>query len=455
MALRSRQTIYVSVAVAGLVIASVILIRRLDKPSPPDPTWQVLSDDSGEIRHVVCVVNSARRAVLHNAALVTRIVNALPPGVKVTILTNDRAAFKVVRNPHLQQVDFVELPFDRDFTIWPQDPFLVLIGSLDQPCLLGSAEFDRADDRLLPKGLAEHLGCKHRTSELSFQGGNLVVGSRHVFVGAETIRHNALRLNISDEEAVHRFQQELGRSVIVLGPLPQPVAHIDMVVTPLDAHHLAVADPSAGAHLARSQLTEQPEMVRSFERSCEALYFGHPGIHVLRDRKGKEIRPQQIVGQTETAATACEKIGPHLDKLALHLEDFGYKVYRVPYLARGREEPDEKVDKHYREHEPSSGNKEPMAGYPCLTYNNVLMERHGDSRVVYLPQYGWAAMDSAARKAWKRMGYEVVAVEGLTTSAISGGSLRCCVKVIQRGKTLLTCPVPGKNSIRNEKHKTD
>ncbi len=434
MELRSRRATRALVAVAFLVIGVMVVIRPFGRPSPADPPWQVLSDDSGEIRHVACVVNSARRAVLRNAALVTQIVNALPPSTKVTILTNDRAAFTVARNPHPQRVDFVELPSEHDFTIWPQDPFLVLLGRQGQPCLLGSAEFDRADDRLLVKGLAEHLGCKHRTSKLAFQGGNLVVGTRHVFIGVETIRHNALRLNISDEETVHRFQEELGRTVIVLGPLPQPVAHIDMVVTPLDAHHLAVADPSAGARLARAQLDKQPDTVGNFERSCEALYFGHPQIDVVHDRKGKEIRTQRIVGQTKTAVAACETIGPHLDKLARHLKDFGYEVYRVPYLAQGRDEPGGAANELGREHEHSCDNEEPKAGYPCLTYNNVLMESLGDRRVVYLPQYGWAAMDTAAGQAWKRMGYTVVGVEGLTTSAISGGSLRCCVKVLQREK---------------------
>ncbi len=428
---RARLTCVLA-AIVLLAIGAAVVLCHVHRQSAPPPAWQVVADDAGAIRHVVCLVNSARRSTLRNASLVTKIVNALPPRAHVTILSNDRAAFIVARNPHPDRVDFVNLPTKCDFTIWPQDPFLVLSGPQRRQCLLASAEFDRADDRLIAQRLAEHLGFEHRTSELAFQGGNIVVGARHALIGAETIRHNAIRLDISDEEAVRRFQQELGRPVIVLGPLPQPVGHVDMVVTPLDEHHLALADPSVGARLAGQQLDAHPGQVRAFERSCEEQYFGDPRIQVLRDREGKEIRPQKIVGQTANAIKASREVGPHLDKLARQLENFGYHVRRVPFLFRGREMADEEEQRSGREKDSDQGTKERETGYPCLTYNNVLMETLPDRRVVYLPQYGWPAMDAAARAAWERIGYEVVGVEDLATSAISGGSLRCCVKVLKR-----------------------
>jgi len=51
---------------------------------------------------------------------------------------------------------------------------------------------------------------------------------------------------------------------------------------------------------------------------------------------------------------------------------------------------------------------------------------------MYLPQYGFEAMDGEARWAWEEIGCQVVAVEGLATSAMYGGALRCCVKVLER-----------------------
>jgi hypothetical protein len=67
-----------------------------------------------------------------------------------------------------------------------------------------------------------------------------------------------------------------------------------------------------------------------------------------------------------------------------------------------------------------------------LTYNNVLLADDADERRVYLPRYGWAAMDEAAARAWQGLGFEPRPVDGLTISAMYGGALRCAVKVLRR-----------------------
>ncbi|MFH1730091.1 MAG: hypothetical protein ABIF82_00390 [Planctomycetota bacterium] len=41
-------------------------------------------------------------------------------------------------------------------------------------------------------------------------------------------------------------------------------------------------------------------------------------------------------------------------------------------------------------------------------------------------------MDKAAREAWAKIGCRAVGVKGLAISSMYGGSLRCCVKVLQR-----------------------
>ena len=46
-------------------------------------------------------------------------------------------------------------------------------------------------------------------------------------------------------------------------------------------------------------------------------------------------------------------------------------------------------------------------GYPVLTYNNVLIESAGDERTVYLPRYGFRALDEAASKVWSDLGLGV------------------------------------------------
>jgi hypothetical protein len=121
-------------------------------------------------------------------------------------------------------------------------------------------------------------------------------------------------------------------------------------------------------------------------------------------------------------------VAPHLDRIAEELAGFGYQVSRMPFLFLPRPPPGASGSE-------SSGGEpteETDAVYPCLTYNNVLLETAPDTRLVYLPQYGWPSMDQAAREAWQESGFDIVPVEGLAVSAIHGGSLRCCVKVLAR-----------------------
>jgi hypothetical protein len=62
----------------------------------------------------------------------------------------------------------------------------------------------------------------------------------------------------------------------------------------------------------------------------------------------------------------------------------------------------------------------------------VLIEEDVDGKRVYLPRYGWAAMDDAARQAWAQLGFTARPIDGLTISAMYGGALRCAVKVLAR-----------------------
>lgn len=85
-------------------------------------------------------------------------------------------------------------------------------------------------------------------------------------------------------------------------------------------------------------------------------------------------------------------------------------------------------------HDPENDEPTTRAAYPMLTYNNVLIEDELGGRIVYLPRFGWPAMDDAAEKAWTELGFEPHAIEGLTISAMYGGALRCSVKVLAKSQ---------------------
>jgi hypothetical protein len=394
----------------------------------------VLAEDDGIVTHVACVVASARRSVLRNAPLVTAIINALPERTQVSLLTNDRLAFQVGYDDTPGRVTFLDLPGDLNLTIWPQDPFLVMRGP-DESWLLASAVFPRLDDRAIGEQLAENLGWEWRQSSLVFEGGNVVAGSRHVFVGADVVAVNSARLGLDAVEVARRCQEEFGRPVVVVGPTPQPVEHIDLILTVLDDHRIALADPGRGAQIAREQLRQNPEMVSQFEHECEALFFGDASIRELKGPDGQTLRPPKVRGQATNAVARSEAIASKLDQLARDLTKFGYEVERVPFLQgvlwyRSRW-PGLTAIQQSDAHSVAPDHAR-VPGYPTLTYNNVVTETTPEGRVVFLPQYGWEAMDEAGADAWQKLGYKVVPVGSFAVSALHNGSLRCCVKVLRR-----------------------
>jgi hypothetical protein len=383
----------------------------------------LLPDVGARPKAAAISVTSARRAALRNAGLVTNIVNGLPRSLRFIVLTNDLAAFTVSRNDDPQRVRFIELPGESPITIWTQDPFLVLEpdAATGRPTLLRSRGFERADDRLMAAAIAGAGGYAVRDSELTFEGGNIVSDRQHILIGANTIRYNALELGTNEREVALRFERELGRPVLVLGPVPQPVSHIDMAVTPLGEGRVAVADAAWGAAIAEAQLDDDPDAVEEFERSCEEQFFGHPDIVGITSGAGVLERPE-VVGRTPEMIERSLDRGAVLDGLADALAQADYVVERIPFLFGGPQLSDEG--------ESRPGRLRP--DYPMLTYNNVLLETDVDGGVVYLPRYGWPAMDDAAARAWSEIGFEPRAIEGLTVSAMYGGALRCSVKVLER-----------------------
>jgi len=417
----------------GLLItmASILLLFLLFLPAGGERSrLQIQADMGGSITRVACTVNSARRSPLRNAKLVSDIINALPARVEVVLMVNDRAAFAVAANPWPDRVSFLELPMDSTLTIWPQDPFVVMKGAKAQTTLLTSGRFERVDDRLAGPALAKYFGFQAEQSSLHFEGGNIVADESHVFVGANTIRYNALLRGKPEREIARQLEVDFGRKLMVVGPLPQPVAHIDMMLTPLGGNAIALADPAWGARLADQELAEAPERVKDFETLCMADFFGDPAIPALLDREGKVIRPPDLLGRTMVAIAESKAIAPALDHLAEEFAKLGYTVQRVPFLFVA---PKEKTGCE----EGGPGSKSDRGSqyrpdYPCLTYNNVLLEEDGGRKIAYLPQYGWEKFDAAARRTWQELGYLIRPVPGFGVSAMYGGSLRCCVKVLAR-----------------------
>jgi len=425
-----------------LTATALVTLRPVTKRSA-SPIG-LMADVGGPMRLVVCSVNSARRSALRNAPLVSQIISVLPPNVHVLLLVNDRGAFRVAANPWPDRVSFVELPEDVPITIWPQDPFVVLSPKGGSVELLVSNHFERASDVQMAVAIASHLGWQYKKSTLSFEGGNIVSDGELVFVGADTIRYNTVHLGQPEHEVVEEFERQFGRTLYVVDRVPQVVAHIDLILTPLGGRVVALADSRWGARLAEQALAEDPGGVAAFERYCERMFLGHEDIAQVRNVEGGTIRSPTIVGRTSEAVAASLAIAPQLDRIAEEIRAAGYDVVRLPFLFPGplitasAATSEESASGNFENGEEATGHDPDVdpppaqPGYPYLSYNNVLLETNDGNDTVYLPQYGWPLFDDVARSTWQSNGFAVRAVPGFTTSAMYLGSLRCCVKVLSR-----------------------
>lgn len=408
----------------GITVSSVFFAAA---ESADHGGFELLADTGGRIEQTVISVNSARRAVLRNAELISNIVNGLPTATRFGIITNDRKAFTVASNPWPERVRFLELPADNPITIWTQDPFLVLRDSDGHVKLLVPREFERAGDRAMAALVADTYGYETAESKLFFEGGNIVADEWHAFIGADTIRYNAKRWMATEEQIVALFEQELGRPVLVIGPSPQPIGHIDMMLTPLGNGRVALADAAAGAAVVEQAINADETAVRDFEQTTQDYFFGAPGITRLAAARGNSIEAPELLGKTGEMVAASKKVAPLLDGIATALAQHGYDVVRIPFLYGGPG-----ADPGADAGREKGGS---AATYPMLTYNNVLVEQDEKQLTVYLPRYGLTQLDAAAVAAWAKLGFATRPVDGLTVSAMYGGALRCSVKVLERSHT--------------------
>ncbi len=403
-----------------------------------DPLPRVLPDCQGLMQCVLInIVRSRRGAPLRNSKLVAEIINSLPGQVETILLGNDEDFYSECLDLcNTRRIYYLAVPGSASISAWAQDPFLVL-GEGNKWGLLAPRAFARADDVQIPHVLAAYLGWQCRNSTLAFEGGNIVVDEDNIFVGADTIYRNAESLQITDNAVISQLEKETGRRVIVIGPYPQPVGHLDAILTPLGGNVLVLADPNWGAALADQSMREFPAMVKTIEREYENAFFSDgEARHRMDD--GSEIFPPRVVGRTLEAISDSRALAPTIDRLADVLGRNGFEIKRVPFLYRAASPykpassswdlpSSQDVNHQYSATDPRHG-----AQYPCLSYNNVLLDVSSENQSVYIPQYHWPALDNAAKSAWLSMGYLAKFTGGFATASMFGGQLRCMVKVLKR-----------------------
>ncbi len=394
-------------------------IKTMKNPS-------ALSDAHGRIRRLLMALPKYEEDVAHIVSLLADLVRKLPHYTHFELfMYNDIPTQKAVEKalqrelvnyffyPNLvedkdklmeQMKDkkccIIKNPYDYNFSIWVQDPFIVVqekeFGGRGVILLEPHDEIRGTDDDEIADTFEELDLYKAKNIPLSFHGGNTLVADDFVLIGAyhynESKKIIAEKLDVQDDEKLERitkfhFARHLGKDLKIIpignsltqkdksedAPSSEPFPHIDLYIS------LAGRD----------------------EDDTYRLLVGNPIAILPKDEP------------------LAESMQNCIEPIVKDLEAKGFQVTRNPMpLTRTKLE---------------KGNT-----YYCF-YNNALLEIDGESRRVWMPTFGhgiWAdalrKYDIENREIWHKLGFEVSELINFHPFVQDKAGVRCVTKYMGR-----------------------
>lgn len=387
-------------ALAGVVsglkpksLAVAPVVHRLDLPAFQP---RVLDDTSGAIARILLLYTASDAPSVSVPYL--DLLNKLPVEIDVVVCAADSESIEDFRNRF--RVSLIRKPRAVEFL---EVGFLTSAWSRDRIIARMRADFKPASS-LLPLGADWYREEEWRDLEvfqamsdqgvmvgnfslpLHLEGGNVVGGSDHVFVGFNAITDN-LASGMHADDVRGWVGKALGKEVVFLqdtdGNVPK--SHADMYLTPLPGNRALLADPRLGTQLLEG-LTEGSLSYPNLEGVDRGiLFFKHD-----------------------------DRLSDQFDEIHQDLKKRGLEVDRLPGVFAGDNE-------------------------WMVTYNNVLMDFRRGHSIVYMPVYHLDTLDHAARKVYESKGFEVRTIDVSTVFHLNG-AIRCLTNVIERKPTGFATP---------------
>jgi hypothetical protein len=373
-------------ALGGVIgVVAGLAVLALTGNSPNGTSGPILSECDGRMRELVVQYEPSAREVV--AAVYRDFLGALDPDVTVHVVCPDRPAFEdfvSLAGPIRCRLDPVIT--HHPITTWSRDRWVLLTpASPAGAATIWSPRGEtaeeiwpaRAGDERVGQDIATALGSAARAvrSGLFFDGGDLLCDNDNVFVAPRVLQRNLQHTVGSRVEFLSMLASQVKRRVILLEEAPDH--HAGMFMASVGGHVMLVGDPKLGRALL-------PAQFQADNRGGSGEFMNLPG------------------GPDFTDASQ------HLfDAVAEQCAATGYRVVRIPVVPA-------------------------QDGRTYLTYVNVLLDRMGERRVVYLPYYrGAEALNDAARAVWEKLGFEVRLVD-CTATYRHFGCLHCLVNVLKR-----------------------
>lgn len=290
-------------------------------------------------------------------------------------------------------------------TAWARDPALALRGDGrfdDGVQLLVTKDLERRDDLAALKLLADQDGFSLADADLDFEGGNMLFGEDHVFIGADTI--NALDNPVMIDQVVPETAEKT-----IIGCRKTP---------PIQLTRKAMAGEDEWReifHFHNAQGTQQP--------------IFHIDMFISPAGKDKDGRQVVLVGDPALAAEILEEplhplsLSEHFDEIADDLTAQGFTVIRNPLPMIYKDDIEERQRIWY-----------------YASSNNVLVQKTAQKvNAVWVPQYGhdhWPELsktDACNTEIWEKLGFQVHPIPDGQKLAENLGGLHCLTNVLQRG----------------------
>jgi len=244
----------VAVVVGVLAGAAASVALGLATPGlPPRPAPRALRDSGGAIASLL--IHYTPETAAFTLPAYEGLLSSLAPDTAVLVAVEERAHFDDLA-AGVESSRLSPIVVGRPITTWSRDRFLTasLAGSplLVVPRQRLAPVPTRANDPLVPwaVGRARPRQIAVTSSELAFDGGDLVADEERVYATAVLLERNRDR-QMSFEEARVALGELTGLEPVLLGSRPEevPIHHIGMFVTPIGSDTVLVGSPALGARL--------------------------------------------------------------------------------------------------------------------------------------------------------------------------------------------------------------
>ncbi len=360
-------------AVAGLVLA--VCLSELVMWRGPLPDAKLISDAHGALAEI-CIQyrKDFNPAVIETLA---DLFAGLGDDVNIRVIVEARGDVEFLKRElalrgagRLERLTAVTTGFP--ITPWARDRFGAMAAGRETiiavPPVRSRMPGPRGNDERVPEILASSLpDATCLPMPFMFEGGDLLSDEDNAFIAANCLARNS-PYDVDDRAGLlRRMEGALKKRIVTIGAKPEDVPD----------HHICM------------YLTP----------------LGDKRVAVADPQLGLELYRKDPSGEPVDVEPDTAKYEPFLNVIRC-MEQKGFHVVRIPLLLT----------------------RTPRVYASC---NNVILERRGGEKRVYMPVYGVPALDRAAGAAFEKEGWRVIPVR-VGKLYRHTGSLRCQVGIIKR-----------------------